>query len=266
MKRRLILSIFTCACVLAACKPASNPEGEAGSSTLTIAVASSVQFAMEDVLKEFSAAHPEVTVKATYGSSGHFFAQIQNEAPFDVFLAADMDYPDKLMKAGLALDDEVSPYAVGGLVLWVPKSSPLDVEKLGIAALNDPAVKKIAIANPKLAPYGTAAVAAMKSLKVYEPAEPKLVLGENISQTAQFVEGGAADIGFLALSHAVSDRMKGKGRWWEVPADAFPAIEQGMVIVRRTPSAAAAQVFRDFVLREAGGKVLQRHGFKLPAK
>ncbi|MEZ5386581.1 MAG: molybdate ABC transporter substrate-binding protein [Prosthecobacter sp.] len=266
MKRRLIISLIACACVLSACKPASAPTGKAESSVLTIAVASSVQFAMEDVLKEFNAAHPEMTVKATYGSSGNFFAQIQNEAPFDVFLAADMDYPDKLAKAGLALDDKVSPYAVGGLVLWVPKSSPLNVEKLGIAALNDPAVKKIAIANPKLAPYGVAAVAAMKSLKVYEKAEPKLVLGENISQTAQFAESGAADIGFLALSHAVSDKIKDKGRWWEVPADAFPAIEQGMIILKRTPNAAAARVFRDFVLGEAGGKVLQCHGFKLPGR
>ncbi|WP_395740930.1 molybdate ABC transporter substrate-binding protein [Prosthecobacter sp.] len=266
MKRRHAALLLTCACIFSACRPASSPAGKTETSTLTIAVASSVQFAMEDVLKEFSSAHPEVTVKATYGSSGKFVAQIQNEAPFDVFLAADMEYADKLAKAGLALDGKVSPYAIGGLVLWVPKSSPLDVEKLGIAALNDPAVKKIAIANPKLAPYGVAAVAAMKSLKVYEQAEPKLVLGENISQTAQFTESGAADIGFLALSHAVSDKMKDKGRWWEVPADAFPAIEQGMVILKRTPNADAARTFRDFVLGEAGGKVLQRHGFKLPAK
>ena len=250
------------AVLLCGCKPAPK----SASTTLTLAVASSVQFAMEDLIKAYNAAHPEVTVKATYGSSGNFFAQIQNQSPFDVFFAADMDYPAKLAKAGLALDDKVSPYAIGGLVLWVPKSSPLDVEKVGIQALADPAVKKIAIANPKLAPYGSAAVAAMKALKVFEQAEPKLVLGENITQTAQFVESGAADIGFLALSHAVSDKMKDKGRYLEVPADVFPAIEQGLVIIKSTPNAAAARAFREFILSDAAAKGLQRHGFKLPAK
>jgi molybdate transport system substrate-binding protein len=106
----------------------------------------------------------------------------------------------------------------------------------------------------------------MKALKIYEQAEPKLVLGENITQTAQFVESGAADIGFLALSHAVSDKMKDKGRYWEVPADAFPAIEQGLVIIKSTPNAAAARAFREFILSDAAAKVLQRHGFKLPQK
>jgi len=243
-----------------------TPKPEATSNTLTLAVASSVQFAMEDLIKEYHAMRPEISVKATYGSSGNFFAQIQNRAPFDLYLAADMRYPEELAKAGLAMDGKVSRYAVGGLVLWVPNASPLDVEKLGVQVLVDPAVKKIALANPKLAPYGSAAVAAMKSLMVHEQAEPKWVLGENITQTAQFVESGAADIGFLALSHVLSDKMKGKGRYWEVPANAFPAIEQGLVIVKNTPNAAAAKDFREFILSDAAAKVLVRHGFKLPAK
>lgn len=256
MPRRISL-LLVCACLLGGCKPSS--------STLTIAVASSMQFAMADLLKEFHTAHPDLTVKATYGSSGNFFAQIQNQAPFDVFLAADMDYPARLVKAGLALDD-LSTYAVGGLVLWAPKDSSLAVEKLGSSVLNNPAVKKIAIANPKLAPYGAAAVAALQSLKLYTQAEPKLVLGENIAQTAQFVESGAADVGILALSHALAPQMKDKGRFWEVPSDAFPPIQQGMVILKRTPNADAARTFRDFLLGPAAGRILQRHGFKLPVK
>jgi molybdate transport system substrate-binding protein len=256
MSRRISL-LLACACLLSSCKPAP--------STLTIAVASSMQFAMADLLKEFHTAHPGLTVKATYGSSGNFFAQIQNQAPFDVFLAADMDYPARLVKAGLVLD-ELSPYAVGGLVLWVPKDSPLAVEKFGSSVLSDPDVKKIAIANPKLAPYGAAAVAALQSLKLYAQAEPKLVLGENIAQTAQFVESGAADIGFLALSHALAPQMKDKGRFWEVPSDAFPPIQQGMVIVKHTPNADAARTFREFLLGPAAGRILQRHGFKLSVK
>lgn len=248
--------------MLCGCKPAPGSAAPA----LKLAVASSVQFAMEDLIREYHAAHPGVTVTATYGSSGNFFAQIQNQAPIDIFFAADMDYPEKLVKAGLVLDGKVSPYAVGGLVLWVPQASPLDVGKLGIQALADPAVQKIAIANPKLAPYGAAAVAAMNSLKIYAQAEHKLVLGDNITQTAQFVESGAADIGFLALSHAVSARMKDKGRYWEVPADAFPAIEQGLVILGNTPDAAAATAFREFILGDTAARVLQRHGFRLPKK
>jgi molybdate transport system substrate-binding protein len=257
---RYTFSILLGASLVCGCKPTPK----SASTTLTLAVASSVQFAMEDLINEYNAAHPKVTVKATYGSSGNFFAQIQNQAPFDVFFAADMDYPAKLAKAGLALDGVVSRYAIGGVVLWVPKASPLDLEKLGIQTLADPMVKKIAIANPKLAPYGAAAVAAMKALKVYEQAEPKLVLGENITQTSQFVESGAADIGFLALSHAVSDKMKEKGRYWEVPADVFPVIEHGLVIIKGTPNTAAARAFREFILSDAAAKVLQRHGFKLP--
>ncbi len=259
---RFTFIILSGAMLLAGCRPPPKPAG----TTLTIAVASSVQFAMEDLIREYHAVIPEVTVNAVYGASGTFFAQIQNQAPFDLFLAADLDYPGKLAKAGFALDGAVSPYAVGGLVLWVPKASPLDVERLGIQALADPAVKKIAIANPKLAPYGSAAVAAMQALRVDEQAELKLVLGENISQTALFVESGAADIGFLALSHAVSDRMKDKGRYWEVPAEAFPAIGQGLVILKSSPNAAAALAFREFILSDAAGRVLQRYGFKLPGK
>ena len=244
--------------------PAPSTETPPTTSAVTLAVASSVQFAMEDLIKEYSEAHPEVAVKATYGSSGNFFAQIQNQAPFDLFLAADMDYPGKLAKAGLALDDAVTCYAIGGLVLWVPNTSPLDVEKSGLQTLADPAVKKIAIANPKLAPYGAAAIAVIQTLATHAEIESKLVLGENITQTAQFVESGAADIGFLALSHAVSDKMKDKGRYWEVPADAFRPIEQGLVLIKGTQNAEAARAFRDFVLGEAGGAALQRHGFRLP--
>lgn len=262
MTRRFVF-LLACASLLSGCKPAPTPTS--ATDTLTLAVASSMQFAMADLLKEFHSLHPELTVKATYGSSGNFFAQIQQQAPFDIFLAADMTYPDKLVQAGLALD-AVSPYAVGGLVLWVPKASALDVEKQGSAVLNDPAVKKIAIANPKFAPYGAAAVAALKAFKLYAQAEPKLVLGENIAQTAQFVESGAADVGFLALSHALAPAMKNKGRWWEVPAEVYPAIEQGMVILKRSPNAAAARTLREFLLGPAGGRVLQRYGFKLPMK
>jgi molybdate transport system substrate-binding protein len=129
-----------------------------------------------------------------------------------------------------------------------------------------PSVQKIAIANPLHAPYGVAAVAAMKSLKVYELAEPKLVFGENIAQTAQFVQSGAADIGVIALSLAIAPQMQDAGRYWEIPLNAYPKIEQGGIILNWTKDAGAACAFRDFVLGQHGRDVLKRYGFYLPEK
>src|SRR5262249_16120402 len=148
----------------------------------------------------FHAANPKLKVTPTYGSSGNFYSQLTHEAPFDVYLSADIEYPRKLIAANLA--DGEFLYGVGRIVVWVPKASPLDVEKLGIEALADPSVRKISSANPAHAPYGRAAEAAMKKLGVYEAVQERLVLGENIAQTAQFVESGAADVGVIALSLA----------------------------------------------------------------
>ena len=155
---------------------------------------------------------------------------------------------------------------MGRIVVWTPSQSPVKLEQLGIQSLFAPSVKKIAIANPVHAPYGVAAVAALKSLKVYEQAEPKLVYGENIAQTAQFVQSGAADIGIIALSLAIASPMRDAGRYWEIPLDAYPKMEQGGIILNWTKDAAAARAFRDFVLGEHGREVLKRYGFFLPEK
>jgi molybdate transport system substrate-binding protein len=155
-------------------------------------------------------------------------------------------------------------YAVGRIVVWTPKTSPVDVEKLGIQSLFAPSVKKIAAANPRHAPCGVAAMAAMKSLKVYERAEPNLVYGENIAQTAQFVQSGAADIGIIALSLAIAPQKRDAGRYWEIPLDAYPKMEQGGIILDWTKEAVAARAFRDFVLGQHGRDVLKRYGFFLP--
>jgi molybdate transport system substrate-binding protein len=142
--------------------------------------------------------------------------------------------------------------------------------KLGIQSLLASSVKKIAVANPTHAPYGRAAVAAMKSLKVYERVEPNLVYGENIAQTAQFVQSGAADshaaIGVIALSLAIAPQMRNAGRYWEIPLDAYPKMEQGGIILKWTKGADAARAFRDFVLGKHGRDVLKRYGFFLPEK
>lgn len=233
---------------------------------ISVAAAADLKFALDELVAEFHTNQPSIQAKVTYGSSGSFYAQLQNKAPFDLYFSADIEYPRKLAEAGLALDTNVFLYAIGRIVVWTPKSSPVDVEKLGIQSLLAPSVKKIAVANPQHAPYGRAAVAAMKSLKVYDQAETNLVYGENIAQTAQFVQSGAADIGIIALSLAIAPQMRDAGRYWEIPLDAYPKMEQGGIILNWTKDAEAARAFRDFVLGEHGRTVLKRYGFFLPEK
>jgi molybdate transport system substrate-binding protein len=153
---------------------------------------------------------------------------------------------------------------VGRIVVWVPKGSPIDVGGLGIKALQHPSVKKIAIANPKHAPYGRAAVAAMEHFKVYEAVKDKLVLGENISQTAQFVQTGGADIGIIALSLAVAPAMKETGVFWEVPVVAHPRLEQGAVVLKAAKDSKTARAFLDYIKSPEGTAVFRRYGFVLP--
>ena len=241
-----------------------GPGGEAR--VVAVAAASDLKYALDEIAGDFRRSNPEVSLKIAYGSSGNFFAQLSNRAPFDIYFSADIDYPRKLIAAGLALKETEFSYAIGRIVVWVPAGSGLDVERLGIESLVDPSVRKIAIANPKHAPYGRAAVAAMRNLGVYERAEGRLVLGENISQTAQFVETGAADIGIIALSSAVSPAMKGKGRFWAVPLDAYPRLEQGGVVLSWARDKDAAMRLRDSVTRGEGRAVLKKYGFNLPGE
>jgi len=196
--------------------------------------------------------------------SGNFFAQISNGAPFDVFFSADIGYPKKLEEAGLTEPGTLYMYAVGRIVVWVPKDSPIDVASLGIKALQHPSVKKIAIANPKHAPYGRAAVVAMEHYKIYEAVKDKLVLGENISQTAQFVQTGGADIGVIALSLAVAPAMKETGRYWEIPLEAYPRLEQGAVVLKTAKDSKAVRAFLDYIKSPDGAGVFRRYGFSLP--
>ncbi|HYO55318.1 molybdate ABC transporter substrate-binding protein, partial [Archangium sp.] len=197
------------------------------------------------------------------GSSGNFLAQISNGAPFDVFLSADVAYPRELANQGLVAGD-VFLYAVGRIVVWVPKDSPLAVESLGLKALLEPAAKRIAIANPRHAPYGRAAEAALKSQGLHEAVKDKLVLGENIAQTAQFVRSGSADAGIIALALALAPAMKDQGRYWEVPLDAYPRMEQGGAILKRARAPELARQFRDHLLGAEGKALLERYGFFPP--
>jgi molybdate transport system substrate-binding protein len=228
-------------------------------SRLTIAAAADLQFALADAARQFRASHPTVDVKIDFGSSGNFFAQIRNGAPFHLFLSADVEYPRTLAQQGMARADSVFIYAVGRLAVWVPASSRLDPA----TALRDSSVRRIAIANPRHAPYGRAAQAALQYMGILPAAQSKLVLGENISQTLQFVQSGAADVGVVALSLALAPKLLSQGRYWEVPLDAYPKMEQGGAILKDSP---AARNFRAWLLSPEGHRILKQYGFSLPGE
>jgi molybdate transport system substrate-binding protein len=203
-------------------------------------------------------------VRLVFGASGNLYSQIQNGAPFDVFLSADLGYPKKLAEAGLIDPGSLFTYAVGRLVIWVPANSSLSLEKKGMEALLDPSVKKIALANPEHAPYGRAAVAALKKLGLYDKVKDRMVFGENVSQAAQFVESGNADAGIVALSHALAPAMNERGRYWELPADTYPELEQGAAIVSHSAHKKEAAAFLAYLKSPAALDVLKRYGFSTP--
>jgi molybdate transport system substrate-binding protein len=230
---------------------------------VTVAAASDLNFAIKELVQEFerSSGHK---VRFTVGSSGSFYAQIVNGAPFDVFLSADMDYPSRLEKSGQAVPGSTFRYASGAITLWVPKDSPINVELLGMKALLHASVRKIAIANPQHAPYGRAAVAAMQAAGIYDQLKDKLVLGENISQAAQFVQSRAADIGIIAISIAGSEPMVRTGRHWRVPPDMHPRLDQGAVLLKR--AGPAGKAFHDWLRGPEARRVLMKYGIGFEAR
>lgn len=241
----LIALIFT------ACAPRVQPR------KLTIAAAADLNFALEEISRGFRQQYPAIDLQTAYGSSGNFYSQIQNHAPFDLFLSADVDYPRRLAAEGLAVPDSLFVYAVGRIVVWVPAQSPLDPA----TALQAAAVRHVAIANPRHAPYGRAAEAAMRTMGVYDSVVGKLVLGENVAQTLQFVESGAADTGIVALSLAIAPPVRDHGRYWPVPLDTYPKMEQGGIILKES---AAAREFRSWLLAPGGRAILRQYGFYPP--
>lgn len=261
MTRRSLLT--RAALSLAAAALGARP-ARAASNTVAVAAAADLKFALDELLAGFRAAHPELTVTVSYGSSGTFATQLQQGAPFDVYLSADLAYPRDLEAKGLVLPGSLFEYAIGRLVLWVPSSSALDLAKLGMGALLDPAVRHVAIANPLHAPYGRAAEAAMRSAGVFDAVNPKLVFGENIAQAAQFVQGGAADAGLIALSLAVAPTMASSGRYWEVPLATYPRLDQGGCILTSAQDPDAARTLVTHLSGEHGRAVLKKYGFYMP--
>lgn len=231
---------------------------------LTVAAAADLNYAMKDLASRFEQKTGD-KVQVSFGASGNFYSQIQSGAPFDLFFSADAEYPRKLAAAGLMESSSLRTYAVGHLVLWVPKSSGLDPQKLQANLLLAPAVQKIAIANPEHAPYGRAAMAALQKLDLKDKVASKLVLGESVSQAAQFVQSGNAQAGLIPLSLALSPTMKNLGSYWEVPAEDYPEIEQVVGILSSSKHKAAAQALLDFVASPEGGAILRQYGFALPS-
>lgn len=241
-----------------------SPAQNKPSPEITVAAAADLSSALQDLASRYER-KTGVKVKLSFGASGALTQQIENGAPFDAFFSADMDYPRQLIAQGQADAGSLTRYAVGKVVLWAPAGSSLDLQHQKMAALLDPAVKKISIANPQHAPYGRAAVAAMKHAGVYEKVSDRLVIGENVAQAAQFVESGNAQIGLIALAHAQAPAMKGKGSYWEVPADMYPALDQGVVVVSRSRNKSAATEFVRFIATDEAVQILRSYGFTVPS-
>jgi molybdate transport system substrate-binding protein len=235
---------------------------QASAGEIKVAAASDLTFAFKDVVARFEKQTGN-KAKLTYGSSGNFYSQIQNGAPFDLFFSADVSFPKKLEAAGLTVPGSIYEYAKGEIVIWVPNGSKLDLSK-GLTVLLDPTIRKIAIANPLHAPYGAAAVAAIKHAGIYDQVKNKFVQGENISQTAQFVQSGNADIGIVALSLALAPAMKSSGRYVVIPPEDYPPLIQAAVVLKSSTEKKLANQFLKFLKAPGTVTVMEHYGFAVP--
>jgi molybdate transport system substrate-binding protein len=256
------VKIFCCALLILNLFAAPKSRAQS-SNELTVAAAADLSSALKDIGDGFEK-KTGIRLKLSFGASGALTQQIENGAPFDLFFSADMDYPRQLVRDGQADGATLYQYAVGKLVLWVPADSPLDVEHKGMSALLDPSVKKISIANPQHAPYGRAAVEALKHAGLYDRLSDKIVMGENVSQAAQFAESGNAQAGFVALAHAVAPAIQGKGKYWEVPGDYYAPLAQGVVVISRSPHREEARQFLEYIKTKPAKEIFQKFGFTLP--
>lgn len=253
----MTLKIFVRALFVLLLVSASCPAQE-----ITVAAAADLQFAFQDVAARFQRDTGH-NVKLIFGSSGNFFAQIQNGAPFDIFFSADIGYPQKLEAAGLTEPGTLYEYATGKIVLLAPKGSPLDLKR-GLPLLLDPQIKKIAIANPEHAPYGRAAFAALQHERLYSQVSAKFVLGENISQTASFVVSGSADVGIVALSLALASSMQEKASYVLIPEDEYPPIRQAAVVLKSSQQKDIARRFMAFLKEPDIVSLMEKYGFAVP--
>jgi molybdate transport system substrate-binding protein len=255
-RSRLIQAVLFGACLVV-----GHPAAQA--QDLTVAAASDLQSVFPTLAERFERETGHA-VKATFGSSGNFFAQIQNGAPFDLFFSADIEYPRQLETGGQAEAGTLHEYAQGQLVLWTRKSTGIDVSR-GLRVLTDARVTHIAIANPEHAPYGRAAVAALQHEQLYDGVRAKLVLGENISQAAQFAQSGNAEVGIVALSLALAPALLESGVYVLVPSSFYPPIEQAVVVLSTSHNKDLARQFIAFLGRPEIARLMQDSGFLPPS-
>jgi molybdate transport system substrate-binding protein len=241
---------------------AAVPAGGRADGPLTVAAASDLQAVLPLVSDRFERDFGH-RVRLTFGSSGNFFAQIRSGAPFDVFFSADLEYPSRLVEAGLVERDGPVQYATGRLVVLGRQGLGVDVRQ-GLAVLTDPRIRRIAIANPDHAPYGRAAVAALRSAGLYDQVRSKLVHGEHVSQAALFVDSGGADAGIIALSLARTPALRDRGAVFEIPSSLHPPIAQAVVIMTASRRKVAARQLLRYMGRPDIVELLQTFGFTPP--
>jgi len=231
---------------------------------LRIAAASDLTHCLGEIAAAFEEQHPDISVSLQFGASGGLFAQIEQSAPFDIFLSADANYPQRLAEKGLTRESRPFPYAVGHLVLWVPNSHSLAQKNSLREVLVDPQCRKIAIANPRHAPYGRAAKAHLETEGLWETVQSRLVWADNVAQAAQWLDASGADAGFLSLASIRSPRWRQPGKTWAIPtAPGEPLIQAG-VILKTCAEPEKAELFKTFLLGRPGSEILGRHGFDLP--
>lgn len=236
--------------------------GLSAAETLRVAAAANLVHAMADLAAAFQDAHPDIKVETSFGASGSLVAQIKHGAPYDVFLSADLDYPQALIATEHAREESLFIFAVGQLALW-SSHAERNMSDL-VATLRSPSIQKIAIANPATAPYGRAAQQALMQLGLWTLLQPKLVIAENISQTAQFVDSGNADLGFVALSSIKSPPLDGRGIWQIVSASLHSPLAHGAILTNRGGNNPAARKFMDFLRSDAARNVFARYGYDVP--
>lgn len=257
--RWTIMTILMTAALLTAAKPApaKQPPKTARAEVL-IAAAADLRFAMDSLVAVFSRGNPDIDIKVTYGSSGNFYEQIRNGAPFDIFFSADVDYPRRLKAQNKTLS-LIHIYGTGQLVLW---SKTIDPAREKMKTLLSPAVTRIAIANPAHAPYGKRAVESLQHYNLYDKIKDKLVIGENIAQTAQYAQTGAAEVGIIALSLALSPTMQAaSGKYWLIPAATHQPLLQGFVLLQHSRDNIAAGKFALFCASKQAKITLKNFGF-----
>jgi molybdate transport system substrate-binding protein len=227
--------------------------------TLKVAAAADLQPVLPALIEQFEK-QTHTKTEASYASSATLATQILNGGPFGLFLSADLSFPQKVAAAGLS--DSPVPYARGTLVLWARNDSP--VQPLSIDSLRSPALRTVAVANPEHAPYGRAAKAAIEKLGLTDALKAKLVVAENIAQTAQYADSGNVDAGLISLTSALTPRLSGDGKYVPMPEDSYPPLLQGAVVIKQAPAADEARQFLEFLLSAPVRKQLAAGGLKAP--